>query len=224
MKPGGLHPRGVQPEWSSRPVAYPGEVQPAPPALEGLHRGSSAATTSGQAKLPCRLLATGLATHGAAGEISFYRRNRDTLQVYCSPRTQRIPKPLWPLWKSARRQEPVPGETSLAPAGGGGAGGSRLLRTVLSDSWSRREDWQGRDVIVDGKGGGGGRRRRTGGRTREVADLRQQLQWGGGGGDTAHPPANAAVRKATPNFPHPQKMPSPKETQRGHHGNNNLFK
>lgn len=65
------------------------------------------------------------------------------------------PNPSGPPWEAVRQEESVPGEMSLAPAGGRGGreGGSGLLQAALSDSWPRREDCQGRDFTVDGKEG-----------------------------------------------------------------------
>lgn len=112
------------------------------------------------------------------------------------------PNPSGPLWEAVRQQESVPGEMSLAPAGGRGGreGGSGLLQAALSDSWPRREDCQGRDFTVDGKEGKKG----------EAAVLRQQLQWGGGGEDAALPPSE----RTGPNR-HPRPPPSSKKLRVG---------
>lgn len=159
MKPRGPHPRGVHPEGSSPPRAHPGEVQPVPPALEGPQRGSGQPPAPAQAKLPRRLPAWVPPT---AGEAKFLRGRAapgDQMQMYSGPPTRPCPKVLWPVWEAGRRQEPVPGEMSLAPGGGGGrGGGSGLLQAALNDSWPRREDWQGREFIVAGKGEGGKKR------------------------------------------------------------------
>lgn len=148
-------------------------------------------------KVPCRLPAW---VRPTGQEAKSLRGNRDMLQAYCGPRTQPSPKPLWPVWKSGRRQEPVPGDMSLAPAGGGGAGGSRLLRTVLSDSWSRREDWQGRDVIVDGKGGG-----RRGGKDERGCRFAATVAMGRGWRRHSSSPSERRGPHG-----HPQLPPSPK--------------
>lgn len=178
MKPGGLRPRREPPEGYSPPGTHPGEVQTVPPALERPQRGSGAPTSP--SKAPTQ--ATGL---GATNPPGRGRRNFSGAGLRPGTSCRRTPvpghgpapNPSGPSGGAGRRQEPVPDEMSLAPAGKGGGwrggGGSGLLQAALSDSWPRREDWQGRDFIVDGKGGGG---RGSGGRRGKVAGLRQQLQ------------------------------------------------
>lgn len=80
---------------------------------------------------------------------------------------------------------------------GEGGDSSGLLQAALSDSWPRREDWQGRDFIVDRRGGGGegGRLQSCGNSCNGEGVERTQLS----------PPASAGVRIDTPNLPHPQR-------------------
>lgn len=108
------------------------------------------------------------------------------------------PNPSGPPWEAVRQQESVPGEMSLAPAGGRGGreGGSGLLQAALSDSWPRREDCQGRDFTVDGKEG------KEGGSCSLAATVTMGRGWRGRSSPTQR---NARAPIDTLDLPHPQK-------------------
>lgn len=214
MKLKGLHPRGRHLEGSEGFGPHGAHLRKSPvraSSPRSTTEGLGAATSSGPSKDPMQIAGLGAMAARARQNASGSGLHPSTSsRTTANPGHGPAPKPSGPPWEAVRRQESVPGEMSLAPAGGrGGWGGSSgLLQAALSDSWPRREDCQGRDLIVDGKEG------KEGG----SCSLRQQLQRGGGGRDAALPPSECPVEVDILNLPHPPK------TQRGHHGNNNLFK
>lgn len=132
------------------------KVQSVPPALESTAEELEAATSSGPSKDSMQVTSLGAIAGGARRNASGsglrpWTSSRTTTNLGNGP----APNPSGPLWEAVRRQQSVPGEMSLAPAGGRGGreSSSGPLPAALSDSWPRREDCQGRDFIVDGKEG-----------------------------------------------------------------------
>lgn len=194
----GVQPGGVQPSrgTSQRASAMRG-------ALEGPQRGSGAPT---EARLPGRLPAWAPPTGGGVKGVCEISPGRGCARgpaagVLRSPDTALPQTPLARLG-DGRSQSRAKCRWRQQAGGGVGEGGdsSGLLQAALSDSWPRREDWQGRDFIVDRRGGGG-----KGGGCSLAATVAMGRGWRG----RSSPPQRAPGSGSTP-----PTSPIPKETAR----------